>query len=127
MNYSDIGKLILRLGLGVLILLHGIQKVVHGVGSIQGMLSSQHLPAFLAWGVYAGEVAAPLMIIAGLYTRLGASLIATNMVFAIFLAHMTQLLQLTKHGGWALELQGMYLLTAVALIFLGPGRYKLHS
>jgi putative oxidoreductase len=124
---SDIGKLILRITLGVLILLHGISKVTHGIGSIQGMLTAHHLPAFVAWGVYAGEVAAPLMIILGVYTRFGAALILINMLFAIFLAHSGELLQLGKHGGWALELQGMFLLTALALMFLGPGKFKLHS
>ncbi len=127
MIYSDIGKLILRMGLGVLILLHGIAKVTHGIAPIQGMLTSNHLPAVLGWAVYAGEVAAPLMIILGVYTRLGAALIVTNMLFAVFLAHMEQLLQLGKHGGWMLELQGMYLLSALALMFLGAGKYKLHS
>jgi putative oxidoreductase len=124
---SDIGKLILRISLGVLILLHGINKVIHGIDPIKGMLSSHHLPTFVAWGVYAGEVVGPLMIIIGLYTRFGATLILINMLFAIFLAHAGELLLLGKHGGWALELQGMFLLTALALMFLGPGKYKLHS
>ena len=30
---------------------------------------------------------------------------------------------LGKQGGWALELQGMFLFTALALMFMSPGRY----
>jgi len=127
MNNQDLAKLLLRLGLGVLVLMHGIAKVINGVGSIKAMLASNHLPAFLAYGVYVGEVVAPVMILLGYYTRLGAGLIAVNMLFAFGLAHMGQLYQLGKTGGWALELQGMYLICAIALALLGPGRYKMHS
>jgi putative oxidoreductase len=40
---------------------------------------------------------------------------------------MNELFMLTRTGGWALELQAFYLLTALALVFLGPGKYKLRS
>ena len=43
------------------------------------------------------------------------------MLFAFALVHMGQLGQFTEQGGWALELQGMYLATALALVLLGPG------
>ncbi len=44
---DDIGKLVLRLTLGGLILLHGISKVKNGVEGIAGMLQAQGLPAAL--------------------------------------------------------------------------------
>lgn len=124
---TDLGKLILRLCVGGLILFHGIAKLMHGVGFIENMLSSHGLPAFLAYGVYVGEVIAPLMIILGYQTRIGALLIVINMLTAIVMVHLGQLLTLGGQGGWALELQGMYLFGALALVFLGPGRYKLKS
>ncbi len=122
MNES-VGKLILRLALGVLILLHGIAKVRSGIGSITSMVTQMGLPGVLAYGVYVGEVLAPVAVIAGWYARVGAALIAINMVFAIALAHSSQLTDLDNNGGWALELQGMYLFTAIALAILGPGRH----
>lgn len=127
LHQPDIGKLILRLALGILILLHGINKILYGVGGIEGMVTGVGLPAFLAWGVFIGEVLAPLMIILGFHTRLGAGLIAINMVVAILLAHIGELYQLKGTGGWALELQGMFLFTALALVFTGPGRFRVHS
>ncbi|WP_336367800.1 DoxX family protein [Marinobacter sp. C2H3] len=124
---ADLGKLIVRLTLGCLILFHGIAKILHGVDGIAGMLAGHGLPGFLAYGVFIGEVLAPLMVILGYQTRIGAILIVINMVVAIALVHMGQLLSLGSQGGWALELQGFFLFTALALVFLGPGRYKLHS
>ena len=46
-NLNDSGKLVLRLTLGILILLHGIFKLTHGIGPIQGMVTGMGMPAFL--------------------------------------------------------------------------------
>ncbi|TBW56486.1 DoxX family protein [Marinobacter halodurans] len=124
---ADLGKLIVRLTLGGLILFHGISKLFHGVGFVESQLASHGLPTILAYGVYVGEVLAPLMVLLGYHTRIGALLIAINMIVAIALVHTGQLLSLSQTGGWALELQGFFLFIALSVIFLGPGRYKLHS
>ena len=124
MHNPDLGKLILRLMLGVLMLFHGIAKLTTGIAGIKGMLASAGLPQFLAYGVFVGEIIAPLMLIIGFYSRVGAALIIVNMLFAIGLAHMGDIFALSGHGGWRLELQAFFLFTAVALIFLGPGKYK---
>lgn len=42
------------------------------------------------------------------------------------LAHRGEFFRLTQHGGWQLELQGMFLATAVALVLLGPGRFAVN-
>ncbi len=122
---DDTGKLVLRLALGILILLHGIAKLKGGVGFISGQLTAHGLPAALAYGAYIGEVVAPILIIVGFFTRPAAWIIAINMVFAIFLVHMADLGAMTKQGGWALELQGMFLFAAIAVGFMGAGRLSL--
>lgn len=124
---SDLGKLILRLTLGALVLLHGIAKLKGGVSGIEGMVVAYGLPSVLAYGVLIGEVLGPLLLIAGFYARVGALLIVINMLFAIALAHTGQLGLLNDQGGWALELQGMFLGTALALALLGPGRYGING
>jgi putative oxidoreductase len=122
---EDFGKLVLRLTLGILILLHGISKIKGGVGFLTPMLQGVGLPPWFAYGVYIGEILAPIMVILGLFTRTGAFIIFVNMVFAIVLVHTPELLTLGKQGGWALELQGMFLFTALALVLMNPGRYAM--
>ena len=122
---DDVGKLVLRLTLGLLILLHGIAKLKTGVGFLTPMLNDIGLPAWFGYGVFIGEVLAPLMVILGLFVRTGAFVIFVNMIFAIVLVHRAEIFTLGKQGGWALELQGMFLFTALALMFLGAGRYAI--
>jgi len=122
---DDAGKLVLRLSIGILVLLHGIFKVHAGVGFIAGMLEKAGLPGVLAYGVFIGEILAPLLLIAGIATRAGAAIIVVNMLVAFGLVHMGDLFALTKQGGWALELQGLYLFGALAVMLLGAGRYSL--
>ncbi len=126
-SLDDTARLILRLTLGILILLHGVAKIMHGIDPIQGMVTGMGLPAFFAYGVYVGEVLGPILLIIGFHARVGAALIAINMVFAILLAHTGELTSLTQNGGWALELQGMFLFTAVALMLMGPGRISINQ
>ena len=65
-----------------------------------------------------------MLIIIGVWTRLGALFIVLNMLVALALVHTGDLFHLGKQGGYALELQAFYLLTAVALVFSGAGRYS---
>ncbi|HVW66051.1 MAG TPA: DoxX family protein [Nitrosospira sp.] len=125
LHNDSLGKLVLRLTVGSLTLLHGVHKMLHleSLDSIRKMLAGANLPAILAYGVFLGEVIAPLMIILGIYSRLGGLLVFGNMVFAVVLAHRAQLFTLTGNGGWALELQAFYLLCSLAILFLGSGRF----
>lgn len=126
-THGDLGKLVLRITLGVLVLLHGIAKLKGGLGGIEGMLAGHDLPRELAYGAYLGEVLGPILLIVGYHARVGAGLVALNMLFAIGLAHMGELTSLGDQGGWALELQGMYLGTAIAIALIGAGRYSING
>lgn len=122
---DDLGKLVLRLTLGILLLFHGMAKLSHGVGGIEGMVAAHGLPGFLGWAVYIGEVVAPILLIIGVYARAAGVLVVLNMLVAIALVHSGQLFELGRSGGWQLELQGFYLFCGLAVALLGAGGYSL--
>ena len=74
-----------------------------------------------------GQVVAPVLVIIGWYSRLGALLIAINMLFAVALAHRAELFKLAASGGYALELQVLFASVAIVLALMGPGRYSLNE
>jgi putative oxidoreductase len=121
---DDAGKLLIRVTIGFLVLLHGIFKLSAGVGFIGGMLAKAGLPGGLAYLVYVGEIVAPLLMIAGVFTRAAAAVVVINMLVAFGLVHMADMFALTKQGGWALELQGLYLFGALTVVLLGAGRFS---
>jgi len=122
---EDWGKLFIRLVLGILILFHGVSKVINGPGFIIQLVTHAGLPPQAAYLVYIGEVLAPLLIIFGTWTRIGALIIAVNMVVALTLVHQKDFLTINKMGGWTLELQAMFLVTAISISLLGAGRFSL--
>ena len=124
-SYEDAGKLLLRVTVGLLILFHGVAKVTGGIGFITGALAKAGVPEGVGYLVYVGEVVAPLFVILGAWTRPAALVIAGNMVVAIFIAHVNDLFSISKTGGYALELQAMYLFSAIAIALLGAGSYSL--
>jgi putative oxidoreductase len=124
-RFDDAGKLLLRLTIGLLLLMHGLFKLANGIDSITALVQAQGWPAWVAFGVLIGEIIAPSLLIIGVLTRVGALVIVFNMGLAIYLAHASQILSLTKTGGWALELQGLFLMGALVVALLGAGRFSL--
>jgi putative oxidoreductase len=124
-KHEDKGKLILRLMVGVLLLLHGISKVKNGVDWLTPMLAAHHLPGFVRFGVYVGEIVAPIFLIVGIFSRLAGMAVFINMVFAVFLAR-TDALGLDPRGGnWGIELEALYAFGGAAIYCLGSGKYAL--
>lgn len=125
-EWEDWGKLLLRLTVGGLLLLHGIAKVTDGVDWMAEPLSAVGLPAFIAYGAYVGEVAAPILAIIGKFARLAGLVIAFNMLMAIVLVLRDQAFSIKEQGGGlAIELELLFLLGGVAIFLLGSGRYAL--
>lgn len=121
---DDLGKFILRLAVGGLLLFHGVGKIFHGVEWMTPVLAHAGLPAILRYGVYVGEVVAPILLLAGAFTRIATLIVAFDMAMAIYLAHAGQVLTLNEiTGGWSIELEMLYLLGALVLFFIGPGRF----
>lgn len=119
---EDVGKLLIRLSVGGLMLIHGLTKIIYGNEQVSEIVTKVGLPNFFSFGVFVGEVLGPILLIIGYKARLGAFFVALNMMIAILLVHAGQLNEISPTGGWMIELNALYLLGAIAVIFLGSGR-----
>jgi len=123
-GWDDLGKLLLRLTVALLIGFHGIGKLKSGIGWMAGMLASHHIPAFVGYGVYVAEVVAPILLILGILTRPAALVIAFDMFMAITLVVGAKTFRPSpQSGGLGGELELFFLLASLAIFFLGSGRY----
>ncbi|HBZ76840.1 DoxX family protein [Leclercia adecarboxylata] len=123
LTYDDTGKLLLRLAVGGLMLFHGLHKAIDGVDGIAGMLVAKGLPGFIAYGVLVGEVIAPILIILGILTRPAALVLAFTMVVAWLMVGTGKTFALDAVGAWAIESLVYFFVGALAVAFLGAGRY----
>lgn len=124
-NLDDLGKLLLRIAVGGLLLLHGVYKVQNGIGFVTDSVVRNGLPAFFAYGVYLGEVVAPVLVLMGLLTRAAGLVIAFDMIGAIFLARSADIAATRPGGAWSIEAEMLFLLGGLAIACLGGGKYAL--
>lgn len=122
---DNLGKLLLRISIACLLIFHGYAKLLQGTGLIEAILLKNDIPTFFAYGIYLGEILAPVLLIIGYKTRIAAFLVVITMISAIYLVFPNSLIELTKHGALSLELQYIYLLSALSVLILGPGRYSI--
>ncbi len=123
----DAGLLTWRLTLGILMILHGIHKLIYGIDFIEGLFTELGLPKFFAWGIYVGEIVAPLVLIFGFRTKIAALTLAFTMVVAIFMVDSDKIFQLSQTGAWGIEVAALFLFGAVGLVFTGGGKYALST
>jgi len=124
---NDLAKLLLRLSVGIMILFHGLDKIINGIGGIKHLVISAGLPEFFAYGIYIGEIVMPIFIIIGAYARVASAVVALNMAVAIFLAYGGAIFSLGKHGAPVFELPFLYLVMSIVIFILGSGKYALNA
>ena len=88
------------------------------------MVVAVGLPEFIAYANLIGEVVAPLFLIIGLKARLAALIIAFNMLMTVVIAHRDIAFVRNDFGGLMIELNVFYFMTALAVFYLGSGRYS---
>jgi len=125
LHRPDLGKLVLRLAVGFILLLHGVGKIESGMADTQALLENNGLPGWLAYGTYVGEVLAPLLMILGKFTRPAGLLVAFNMLMTIVTVHRDIAFERNDFGGWMIELNALILLGGLAVALMGAGRFSL--
>lgn len=117
---NDIGLLILRLGIGLLMLFHGVDKI-SDISFIKMVLSEKKIPEVFAYSVYIGEILIPIILIIGYQVKIAASVFIFNCLSAVFLVFPHEIFSLNETGGWGIELLGLYIFGALTLVFTGGG------
>lgn len=124
---KEIGIIIQRITIGFLILFHGIANMNSNYSFIKSLLNGIGFPEFISYAVFIGEIVAPILIIIGFRARLASLILAFNMLIAILMAHSSDIFSINQYGGWAIELQALYLFGAISIIFLGAGKYAIST
>jgi putative oxidoreductase len=123
----DVGLLLIRVGVGLVFIVHGWPKIVGGVekwtalGQAMGALGIAFAPAL--WGFLAAvaEFVGGIMLSLGLFHRLFAFMLAFTMMVATVM-----LIQSGKSfSGWAYAVT--MLAVFVGLIFTGSGKFSLRE
>lgn len=122
---EQIGKLLLRLGVGSLVLFHGVHRLLTGLDPVRELLANHKLPEALAYATYLGELVGPVLVILGLFTRVGAFLIGAEIALLVLLSGVPQVAALAPDGGYALEVEALYFTAALSLFLSGGGRITL--
>jgi putative oxidoreductase len=130
---ADVASLLLRVAAGLIFLPHGYSKVFgSGVAAFAADMPSYGVPIFLGYVAAYAEFFGSIALIAGLFTRIDAFLLACTMFVAAFVVQLPDAIHEAQPGtvklfailrGIELPL-GMFAMTA-ALVILGPGRLSL--
>jgi len=123
----DLGKLLLRIAVGSLFLLHGIHKMLHGFDGIKIALVKNGFSEFWWFGCFVGEIIAPICIILGIFSRISALLVVVVMIFSIYLVFGASTFDLNSKGALVTEANFLFMFSALAIFFLGSGQYSLYK
>lgn len=118
---KDFALLVLRIGLGVIFMWHGIDKLQHMPGVI-GFFGQLGFSPFMAWLVAWIETIGGAFILLGLFVPLASLSLAIIMVTAIFAAKFKMI---PEKGFTLVEIDIALLCMSVALLMSGAGRFSL--
>jgi putative oxidoreductase len=123
MDHIDLGLLVIRLGFGLMLVAHGVNKVKGGLKGTAGWFASMGMRPPMVHAVMAAstEIGAGLLFAVGFLTPLAAAAIIATMVVAWITAHRNNGFFVFKPGqGW--EYVAMIAVAAFGIGAIGAGK-----
>ena len=125
-SYFAEGALVLRIALGTMWIAHALLKWwVFTIPGFAGWLTSQGLPAFMAWPVFLIELIGGFMLLLGVYGRYVSAALIPLMLVAAWTHSANGWLHTSEGGGW--EYPIFLVFASIAHVLIGDGRYALHG
>ena len=124
-KYRNTGLLILRVGLGIMMMTHGFPKLAggpqgwEGLGGSMKVVGVDFLPVFWGFMAAVAEGVGGLLLVLGLFFRPANAMLVFTMIIAA-LVHFGKGDGLSG-ASHAIELGFVFL----ALVFIGPGKYSI--
>ena len=123
-QYKNTGLLIMRVGIGIMFVMHGYPKLASGsagwedIGKSMSVIGINFMPVF--WGLAAAcaEFFGGLLLVLGLAFRPACIFMAFTMLIAALVHYQEE--HKIMAGSHAIELGIVFL----GLLFLGPGSYS---
>jgi putative oxidoreductase len=124
--HHEHAALLLRVGLGVMTLAHGLLKVfVFTIPGTVGFFEQLGYPGFFAYGVITAEILGGIALIAGIGTRYVALALVPVLIGATMTHAGNGWLFSNANGGW--EFPAFWTLTLIVQALLGDGAYSLNQ
>ena len=124
-KYKEEGLLILRIGIGIMFILHGWPKISgrpalwEKVGMATGSVGIHFAPTFFGFMAAIAEFGGGVCLVLGFYMRLACILLFIDMMVA-------SLMHLTKGDGFIMASHAIEAaILFFSLIFIGPGKFSL--
>ncbi|UAL30212.1 DoxX family protein [Nocardioides rotundus] len=122
-SMRDLGLLIVRVTVGLVLVAHGWQKLQQGPAAVAEGFAAMGIPApeLAAWFALSVELVGGALLVLGLLTPLMGVLVAADMAGAWWFAHRGNGVFVSEGGG---ELAWIIGAVAVTLVLAGAGRFS---
>ena len=121
---TDLAAFLLRVGLGVMFIAHGLLKVmVFTLPGTAGFFESVGFPGWLAYVVAFAEIGGGVLLIAGVAVRSVSLALIPVLLGALFVHFGSGWVFSNPNGGW--EYPAFLVLASVVQVLLGPGKFAL--
>lgn len=129
----NVATFLLRFVVCLSFLPHGIYKAIHGIGGIQATLVNHGIPDYVGYGVFLGQIVAPILILIGYYTRTAIVFVWGTLGVILWVGFYLKggffgadgIFGMGPKGTWNADIVWFYLIVTIAIFLLGTGKYAI--